>query len=176
MSCRRSVGSFCRQRRDQPVNRIGGRSDGSAGPIRLALDDLRADCPDAVASRRTAGAGEHLEQDAAEGPESVRSSTGSPAPAPATCRRRCRGSARSASGRSRSDASAGARPPVDAPWRARSRAPSPCRRRHDLDVGGLEVAMHDAVLVGRLERRGDLIASRSASDADRTARDPVTRA
>jgi hypothetical protein len=46
-------------------------------------------------------------------------------------------------------------PADSASFASRSRAPSPCRRAQ-LDVGGLQVAMDDALLVRRLERLRDL--------------------
>ena len=64
----------------------------------------------------------------------------------------------------------------------RSRAPSPCRRRRDLDVGRLQIAMDDAVLVRGFERLGNLARDRRAprraaagrARADRRASAPST--
>ena len=113
---------------------------------------------------------------------STRRSTGFRAPARAPCRPRCRGSRRPGSPPAGDVASSGVlRCPEShrgpSLWRVRNRAPSPRRRAH-FDVGGLQVAMDDALLVCRLQASAIWRATcrtMSTASAPRRPRDQIRK-
>ena len=157
MSWNRCRRSFCRQR-CRHSRSAGGVSAGSALQSGSVLDDAGEHLGDAVAAERRR-AGQHLVEHAAERPDvgalvdhAVR------APARGSCTARSRAARRLCVS------------PIVASAGASELGSLPCARRpgeaevehlhapvgRDLDVGRLEIAMHDAALVRRLERLDQL--------------------
>ena len=141
---------------------MGERSRGSRLHVRLGANHGRQRVGDVLAGKRTPPR-EHLEQHGAECPD-VRAVVDRlfRAPAPAPCRRRCRESSHArhragvvSVGDIDALAAAALAGSARSLSRGRSPGPSPCRRP-DLDVGGFEIAVDDALLVRGLEGLGDL--------------------
>ena len=159
MSPKRWRGSRSRHRRITPVDRRRRRRQ--PRPVRFTRQHRRQDVRDVVA-RKCAG------------PVSISYSTRRtptrrradrrpcPSPAPATCRRRCRGSCPSAVMRAVIVGEFDIAPLARSPLRRSSAFARPKSSTFTvpsaahLDVGRLQIAMDDALLVRRFERVGDL--------------------
>ena len=173
MSRSRRFGSFSRHRRSSARTRGGRRRAGSA-----VQSGSRSRIAASVSDTRLAGErappGQHLVEHAAERPDvGALVDRLARAPARGSCRRPCRGSRRRASVAASDRSATASRSPCA------SVVERPCETEvehldgavgRDLDVGRLQIAMDDALLVRGFERLGNLTRDRERLADRRPAR------
>ena len=164
---------------EHPWSGSGGSADPGlavfrrqAGEVRVALEDADED----VRVRRTGEGAAPVNISKSTHPNahrSVRRSTGSRAPVRDSCRPRCR---RSAPCASRHGGGVGCVRAGGVDFRQSEVEHLRVAVARDLDVGRLEVAMDEAALVRRLERRGDLRTDPQRLSRRRTDAAPIRSA